>query len=131
LLSGGGDFGSGRRHEFQVPTDLNEKPEEPEVGEGQIPLTVVIQLDGYPEEVGWRIDRLDVQDENVIRIPAGMYLTSEMIVVRTVVLEEKEVYNFNIYDMSEDGIDDGKGKISKRHMGVYCVRLNLCDVHFS
>jgi hypothetical protein len=66
----------------------------------------------------------------VIRIPAGMYLTPKMIVVRTVILEENEMYNFNIYDMLEDGIDDGIGKIGKRRM-VYALRVAyLCDMHF-
>jgi hypothetical protein len=132
LVSGGGDFGSERWHEFQVPTDLNQKPEEPKVPEGQIPLTVVIQLDGYPEEVGWRIDRLDIQNEEVIRIPAGIYLTPEMIIVRTVVLVENELYNFHIYDMSEDGIDDGKGKERYVSPGL-CVlsETHLCNIRSS
>lgn len=123
MVSGGGDFGSERRHEFQVPNDYKEKADEPEVAEGQIPLTVVIQLDNYPQEIGWRVDRLDIQNEEVIRIPAGIYLTPEMIVVRTVILEEDELYYFNIYDTTENGIEKGKGKLNKwiESLCIVCV----------
>lgn len=112
LLSGGGDFGIERAHEFQVPTYFTEKQENPQVADGQIPLTVVIQLDSSPQDVGWRIERLDIQTEEVIRVPAGIYLTPSMIVVRTVVLEENELYHFAIFDMSHDGIENGKGTLA-------------------
>ncbi|KAG7353653.1 peptidase S8 family protein [Nitzschia inconspicua] len=107
LVSGGGDFGSERWHEFQVPQDFKDRPEVPDISHGQIPLTVVIQLDEYPQEIGWRIDRLDIHNEEIIRIPAGVYVTPEMIVVRTIVLQEKEVFNFKVFDMTGDGIEGG------------------------
>jgi hypothetical protein len=113
LVSGGGDFGNERWHEFQVPGDFKDTSDDLDVGEGEISLTVVIQLDEYPQDTGWRIDRLDIQDEEVIRIPAGIYLTPEMIVVRTVILTENELYHFNVYDMTEDGIEGGNGKTEK------------------
>ncbi|KAL3924346.1 MAG: hypothetical protein SGARI_006052, partial [Bacillariaceae sp.] len=83
LLSGGGDFGKERWHEFQVPADFKDKTNKPDIQEGQIPLTVAIQLDAFPQEIGWRVDRLGVEVEEVIRIPAGIYTTPGMVIART------------------------------------------------
>jgi hypothetical protein len=110
LLSGGGDFGSERSHDFQVPKDYPDESDSPQITAGSIPLTVVIQLDSFPQETGWRIDNLGVQVEEVIRLPAGIYTTPDLKVVRTVVLQEGELYYFNIYDINEDGIKNGNGK---------------------
>ncbi len=93
--------------------NFNEKTDEPEIDEGQIPLTVVIQLDNFPQEVGWRIERLGIEIEEVMRLPAGIYNTPDALIVHTVVLEEKELYHFNIYDMSKNGIEGGKGESHK------------------
>ena len=109
LAYGGGNFGRKKTHSFEVPADFVEEEEEPLIGDDQIPLTVVIQLDGYPREVGWRIDRLGIQVEDVIRIPAGIYTVPEMTVIRTIVLEKNELYYFNIYDIVGDGIGAGYG----------------------
>lgn len=121
-------------HEFHVPADYEEPTEnsaEPIIGEGQIALTISIQLDSYPQEgtllhmcwlrsrrmlaltltslVGWRVDRLGLEAEEVIRIPAGIYVTPYAKVTRTVVLEEGQLFYFRIYDVMEDGIQGGSG----------------------
>jgi hypothetical protein len=110
LVSGGGDFGHEASHDFLVPSDFIDNQEEPDLAEGEIPLTVVVQLDGFPKEVGWRVDRLGVEIEEVIRIPAGIYSSPGMKVTRTVVLQEGELYYFNLYDMAQNGIENGYGK---------------------
>jgi hypothetical protein len=111
LAFGGGNFGREESHSFQVPNDFAEEEDIPLIEDGQIPLTVVIQLDSFPQEIGWRIDRLGIQIEEVIRIPAGIYTTPEMTIIRTIVLEKNELYYFNIYDMVGDGIEAGHGKL--------------------
>ena len=63
----------------------------------------------WPIEVGWRVDRLGLEAEEVIRIPAGTYVTPDAKVIRTIVLEEGELYYFRIYDIMEDGIRGGSG----------------------
>ena len=110
IAHGEGNFGSEKSHAFQVPVDYIDEEEKALIEDGQIPLTIVIQLDSFPQEVGWRIDRLGIQVEEVIRIPAGLYTTPEMTVIRTIVLEKDELYYFNIYDIIEDGIGTGYGK---------------------
>lgn len=110
LAYGGGDFGREESHSFQVPEDFVEEEETPLIEDGQIPLTIVIQLDNFPQEIGWRIDRLGIQIEDVIRIPAGIYTTPGITIIRTIVLEKNELYYFNIYDIIEDGIGAGYGK---------------------
>ena len=69
----------------------------------------MVQLDAYPQEIGWRLDRLGIEVEEVIRVPAGIYTIPFTKVVRTIVLEEGELYFFSIYDVLEDGIEDGSG----------------------
>lgn len=111
LLSGGGDFGHSDSNEFEVPSEIEDvSDEEPIIGEGQISLTIVIQLDSYPRENGWRIDRLGLEVEEILRVPAGIYTVPQTKVTRTVVLEEGELYYFRVYDILEDGIDGGYGK---------------------
>jgi len=111
LASGGGNFGSEQSHEIRVPVDYtpDEEAEHPPVGEGQILVTVVIQLDDFPEEVGWRIDRLGLRVEDVFRVPTGIYAIPETTVVRTIVLDKNELYSLHIYDVVGDGIQDGYG----------------------
>lgn len=110
LAYGGGNFGHEESHSFLVPKDFVEDEENTLIGDGQIPLTIVIQLDSFPEEIGWRIDRLGIQIDEVIRIPAGIYTTPERTIIRTIVLESNELYYFNIYDIIEDGIEAGYGR---------------------
>lgn len=110
LVSGGGDFGHEKWHDFQVPLNFVDDEEKPNLAEGEIPLTVVVQLDDFPQEVGWRVDRLGVHVEEVIRIPAGIYTTPEMKVIRTVILQHGELYCFSLYDMTQNGIKNGFGE---------------------
>lgn len=107
LAYGGGNFGREQSHSFQVPDDFVEQEEKPLIEDGQIALTIVIQLDTYPEEIGWRIDRLGIEIEEVIRVPAGIYTIPDMTITRTIVLEKNELYYFNMYDIIEDGIEAG------------------------
>ena len=111
LLSGGGEFSSRLTLEFSTPSDYSsvEVDEVPVIGEGQLPLTIVIQLDNFPSEIGWRVDHLGIEVEEVIRVPAGIYSTGGEKIVRTVVLDEGELYYFGIYDVVEDGINGGYG----------------------
>ncbi len=126
LVSGGGDFGHEKSHDFQVPPDFIDDQEKPDLSEGEIPLTVVVQLDGFPQEIGWRVDRLDVQIEEVIRIPAGIYSTPGMKVIRTVILQQGELYSFNLYDITQNGIENGYGKKRIEESGiVMCCRVVL------
>ena len=111
LAFGGGNFGPEESHSFRIPEDFQEEDDEPLLEEGQIPLIVVIQLDRYPNEIGWRIDKLGIEVEGVIRIPAGMYTTPEMTVRRTIILEKNELYYFNVYDIMEDGMGSGHGAL--------------------
>jgi hypothetical protein len=120
LVSGGGDFGHRQTNEFVVPAEFDDETEdEPIIDEGQIPLTIVIQMDNYPQEIGWRVDRLGIEVEEVIRVPAGIYTMPQTLVVRTIVLEEGELYYFRVYDVLEDGIDNGYGM---------CIELLSCFV---
>lgn len=123
LVSGGGDFGYEKWHDFQVPSDFVDDEEKPELSDGEIPLMVVVQLDNFPQEIGWRVDRLGVKIEEVIRIPAGIYSTPEMKVIRTVILQQGELYNFNLYDMTQNGIENGYGKKWNDKSGTDMYRL--------
>lgn len=112
LAYGGGDFGREKSHAFQVPVDfVDEREKLLVVEDGQIYLTTVIQLDSFPEEIGWRIDRLGVEVDEVMRIPAGIYTIPKMTVIRTVVLKKDELYYFSIYDIIGDGIEAGYVKL--------------------
>ena len=111
LAFGGGNFGHEESHSFLVPKNFVDEEEKPLIGDDQIVLTVVIQLDSFPEEIGWRIDRLGIQIDDVIRIPAGIYTIPDTKIIRTIVLERNELYYFNIYDIIEDGMDSGYGEL--------------------
>lgn len=120
LAFGGGNFGLEESHSFRIPEDFQEEDDEPLLEEGQIPLIVVIQLDQYPNEIGWRIDKLGIEVEGVIRIPAGMYTTPEMTVRRTIILEKNELYYFNVYDIMGDGMGSG-------HVQLFLGTLDTSD----
>jgi len=114
LVSGGGGFDGAKSHEFDVPTeykDTNEDDAAPAMIPGQIPLTVVLQLDANPQEIGWKVEQLAVDVEAVIDIPAGIYKSPGARIVRTIYLEENELYYFRVYDVSSNGIDDGIVKL--------------------
>ena len=74
-----------------------------------IRLFFFIHLDGYPEETSWQVDRLGLEVEEIIRVPAGIYTVPYTTVVCTIVLEEGELYYFGIYDVLADGIEGGYG----------------------
>ena len=96
LLSGGGNFGYKEEHEIRVPLSYNSGPQNEEpttaVGEGQIALTVVIRLDAQPEGIGWKVDRLDIEVDPVISVPAGVYNQPKTTITRTLILDEGELY---------------------------------------
>ena len=52
IAYGGGDFGREKFHSLRLPTDYVDDAEKPLIEDDQIALTVVIQLDGFPEETG-------------------------------------------------------------------------------
>jgi hypothetical protein len=64
----------------------------------------------YTLLVGWRVDRLGLEVEEIIRIPAGSYVTPFAKVTRTIILEKGELYYFRIYDVMEDGLGSGYGE---------------------
>jgi len=101
LASGGGNFGASNKHEFFVTEDYSESTQDgPVIGEGQIALTVVIQLDNNPLETGWRVDRLGLDEaEEVIRIPSGVYRTPRAKIVRTIPLDVGELYSLRVSDL--------------------------------
>jgi hypothetical protein len=113
LVSGGADFGYTKTHDFVVPVDYDDPddPDVPIIQDGQIPLTIQIQLDGYPQEIGWLVERLGLEVEEIIRVPPGIYSVPRTLVTRTLILEEGELYNFGIYDILQDGINDGFVKL--------------------
>jgi len=124
LLSGGGDFGDSESAIFTVPEVFEDSFEDDLIlEEGQLPLTIVIQLDNYPQEIGWRMDKLGIEVENVIRVPSGIYTIPQSTVVRTVVVEEGELYSFSISDVVQDGITDGFGKSGVPFVTLVSQRL--------
>jgi hypothetical protein len=56
------------------------------------------------------VDRLGLEVEEIIRVPAGSYVTPFAKVTRTIILEEGELYYFRIYDVMEDGLGSGYGE---------------------
>lgn len=112
LVTGPSKFESGSSHEFDLPNEYVEKSDENlEIAPGQIPLTIVLQLDGQPHEIGWKVDRLGIEVEPIIDIPAGIYKIPGAQIVRTIILEKNELYDFRCYDVSSDGIENGYIKI--------------------
>eukprot|EP00934_Nitzschia_sp_Nitz4_P004364 Nitzschia sp. Nitz4//scaffold232_size35869//9056//12145//NITZ4_007804-RA/size35869-processed-gene-0.17-mRNA-1//-1//CDS//3329543321//4354//frame0 len=112
LASGSGGFESTQYHQFTLPNEYNSSSSgETTIGDDEIVLTVVFQLDDYPTEVGWKIDNLLLDVENVITVPAGAYTTTQTKIIKSVVLEKDELYYFRMYDAHADGIDGGWVKL--------------------
>ena len=88
-----------------------------------INVTVGIQLDDYPEEIGWRIDQLGLTVNEIIRVPAGVYRTPDSVVTRTVAVPKGELYSFAIFDVIGDGMCCQFGE------GRYQVSLDTTDVN--
>ena len=72
--------------------------------QGNILATIQIFMDEYPQDVGFRVDRLGLSLESVIRRQAGLYTTPRQVVTETFFLEEGELYSFTIFDVRGDGI---------------------------
>jgi len=91
------------------PTGTPSPTPAPVDGRDRINVTVAIQLDEYPQEVGWNIYQLGSSVIEIIRIPAGIYLTSSILVMKTVSVLKDELFSFNIFDVVGDGLCCGFG----------------------
>lgn len=114
LVSGEGNFGYTQTRDFVVPLEYDDPDDGtyvPIILDGQIPLTVQIQLDNYPQEIGWRVERLGLEVEEIMRVPPGIYNVPGMVVTQTLILDEGELYHFRIYDILDNGIDNGFFKL--------------------
>jgi trypsin len=111
LVSGGGNFGSEKSDSFSIPTDAYDDDGDGEVviAKGQVPLTVAIQLDEYPKEIGWRVDRVGIALETVYSVPQGTYRTPNELVVENLALEKRQIYTFHVTDSEGDGMNRGYG----------------------
>mmetsp|Transcript_8962 Transcript_8962/g.21316 ORF Transcript_8962/g.21316 Transcript_8962/m.21316 type:complete len:1059 (-) Transcript_8962:2662-5838(-) len=108
IASGGDKFGASQQHELIIPTDYNGDSNGPVIGEGQIAMMLVLQLDSNPSDNGWRVDQLGgVESNEVVRVPPGAYRTPRAKIVRTIALDEGELYAFRVSDLGNDGIQDG------------------------
>jgi len=98
-------------------------PVTPTVSDGSvlIDVTVAIQLDKYPEEIGWRIDQLGLTVSEVVRVPAGIYRTPNVVETRTVSVLKGELFSFSIFDVVGDGMCCLFGE------GRYQVSLDTTD----
>lgn len=111
IASGGDKFGESQQHELIIPFDYNGGSDGPTIGEGQIAMTLVLQLDNNPSENGWRVDQLGgIESNEVVRVPPGAYRTPRAKIVRTIALDEGELYAFRVSDLGNDGIQDGYGE---------------------
>jgi trypsin len=89
---------------------------------GEIEVTVAILLDEYPQDIGWRIDRIGLTVDEVFRAPVGIYNTPSVAETRTVLLEQGELYSFSIFDIFGDGLCCDYGE------GAYQVSLGTSDI---
>ena len=87
-----------------------------------IEVTVAIQLDLYPQEIGWRIDRIGSTVGEVARFPAGIYKNPGALEVKTIWVETGGLYSFTIYDVVGDGMCCVSGE------GIYQVSLGTADI---
>ena len=71
--------------------------------EGFIGATIEIQMDDFPQEIGFKVDLLGFTMENVIRRQAGIYTKAGEVVSERIFLEEGELYSFTIFDVRGDG----------------------------
>ena len=77
-----------------------------------INATVAIQFDEFPNEIGWKIDRVGRAMEEVVHMPAGIYLDLNASYEHTIPLHSGELYTFAIFDMIGDGIYEGGYNVS-------------------
>eukprot|EP00980_Cylindrotheca_fusiformis_P016533 scaffold4954_cov106-Cylindrotheca_fusiformis.AAC.3 len=113
--SGEGDFGKEEVHDFRVPVE-GEDDDDGVMGEGQIPLLVNLLLDDYPKEIGWRVDRIGVDATTVYNFPPGSYRTAGAREIKTVMLEDNQIYSFHIMDSAGDGMPGGTSKYTASYI---------------
>lgn len=82
---------------------------------GTFPVTLKIQTDSYPEEIGWYLERLDLDETvSISMIPYGFYTISNELIEREMMVTDGGFYRFTIFDSNLDGIccTDAQGSIS-------------------
>lgn len=124
LASGGDKFGASQQYELKIPIDYADPVVDgPIIAEGQIAMTIVLQLDGTPLDNGWRVDQVGgLEAEEVVRVPPGVYRTPLAKVVRTIALDEDELYSFSVTDLGNNGIEDGYGMSARLSSSSYHVK---------
>ena len=70
----------------------------------KLSATITIQMDNFPEDVGWKLDKIDFDAVEVAGRLPGIYRLPNQLVTETVALEEDVLYRFVIYDLNGDGI---------------------------
>jgi hypothetical protein len=126
LASGGCNFGSVATHELNIPEEYVD-PDQDEliIGEGQLALTIVIQLDSDPLENGWRVDRLGMEEvEGVVRVPPGVYKIPRAKIIRTIAVDEGELYSFSVSDLGNNGIEEGYSTFGFESSRVFFLKFS-------
>eukprot|EP00546_Thalassionema_frauenfeldii_P014611 CAMPEP_0178930128 /NCGR_PEP_ID=MMETSP0786-20121207/21040_1 /TAXON_ID=186022 /ORGANISM="Thalassionema frauenfeldii, Strain CCMP 1798" /LENGTH=803 /DNA_ID=CAMNT_0020606575 /DNA_START=731 /DNA_END=3139 /DNA_ORIENTATION=- len=81
--------------------------------ENQLLATLKIQMDEYPDEIGWHVDRFAVNRlETVALRNPGDYRQPNELVEEKVLLDEGEIYIFKIFDTFQDGLDASNSFVS-------------------
>jgi hypothetical protein len=90
--------------EFQCQNYANNpNPGNPGNGAASVPVTVVIQFDDFPEEIGWSIsDR--TTGISILEVPIGAYSRERSRVQETVFLPAGSTYFFTIDDSYGNGL---------------------------
>jgi hypothetical protein len=81
---------------------------------GSFPVTLKLQTDSYPGEIGWYLERLDLDETvSISMIPFGFYTTSNELIEREMMVTDGGFYRFSIFDSNGDGIccTDAQGSI--------------------
>eukprot|EP00986_Skeletonema_menzelii_P004185 scaffold1404_cov132-Skeletonema_menzelii.AAC.3 len=87
------------------PTLSPTKSVRPTVSDGY-QMTIVLQLDEFPREIGWSITSIDSMTTYMKRVP-GYYRESKKLIVETVPLPEGSNAIFTITDDEGDGFEEG------------------------
>jgi len=77
------------------------------VGGGFVTAKIEIQMDNYPQDVGFKVNGLDgsgLSLDPVFRRPAGSYTTPGALIVESLQLREGALYLFTIFDVANDGL---------------------------
>lgn len=72
--------------------------------EDTINATITIEMDSYPTDIGWKVERLGRQVEEVVQVSPGFYKDPHATVEHTIPLHMGEVYSFSIIDILGDGV---------------------------